>query len=217
MDVIVVGSGRVGSRLAVLLSRNGHNVSIIDKNQAAFRSLGKDFNGRTIKGLGFDESILQQAGVDNCDVVAAVTNNDNTNIMTVEVARRLFNVQHVITRLTNTDRASAYSHLGIDYVSGTDLVAEEIFSKIESGHGNHLETFGDYEVMQFVMKTPDGRPMATSLIEEDQIFHVALIEHEGANIIPVPHTLLHEGDIILAIIRQDKLDHYTRYMKERSL
>ena len=72
-NVIVVGCGRVGSQLANMLSDNGSNVCVIDRNVDAFANLGRNFNGSTIQGVGFDEETLEKAGIDECDVVAAVT------------------------------------------------------------------------------------------------------------------------------------------------
>ena len=82
--------------------------------------------------------------MDDCDVVAAVTQLDNTNLMVAEVASRLFGVPHVIARLYNPDHERAYMQLGIDYVCGTSLVAEDVFSKVVSGHGAHIDTFGEF-------------------------------------------------------------------------
>ena len=80
-NVIVVGCGRVGSQLANMLSDNGSNVCVIDRNADAFANLGRNFNGSTIQGVGFDEDVLIKAGVEECDVLAAVTQSDNANLM----------------------------------------------------------------------------------------------------------------------------------------
>lgn len=147
----MVGCGRVGSQLANMLSDNGNNVCCIDKNADAFANLGRNFNGSTVQGVGFDEDVLIRAGVEECDVLAAVTQLDNTNLMCAEVANHLFGVPHVISRLYNPDHERAYMQLGIDYVCGTSLVAEDVFSKIVSGHGSHIDTFGEFEVLRFTL------------------------------------------------------------------
>jgi len=104
MNIIVVGCGRVGSQLATMLSVEGHNVIVIDRDENAFRRLGTTFNGVTIKGLGFDEDVLEGAGIREADVFAAVTDLDNTNLMAAEVARKLFGVKHAVARLYNPVR-----------------------------------------------------------------------------------------------------------------
>lgn len=154
-NVIVIGCGRVGSQLANMLSDNGDNVCCIDKSPDSFANLGRNFNGMTIQGVGFDEEVLEKAGIEDCDVVAAVTQHDNANLMCAEVASRIFGVEHVIARLYNSSRKNAYNQIGIDYVCGTSLVADGIFSKIVSGHGSHVTTFGDCEVIEFSLALPD--------------------------------------------------------------
>ena len=109
-NVIVVGCGRVGSRLATMLSDNGHNVCVIDKSVDAFANLGRNFNGATIQGVGFDEDTLIKAGIDECDVLAAVTQFDNANLMMAEVANRIFDVPHVIARLYNPDHERTHQY-----------------------------------------------------------------------------------------------------------
>ena len=72
---------RVGSQLANMLSKSDNNVTVIDRTASAFANLGSDFNGATIQGVGFDEDVLARAGIEDCDVVASVTQLDNTNLM----------------------------------------------------------------------------------------------------------------------------------------
>ena len=78
--------------------------------------------------VSYTHLTLVKAGVEDCDVMAAVTQFDNTNLMCAEVGSRLFGVPHVIARLYNPDHERAYMQLGIDYVCGTSLVAEDVFS-----------------------------------------------------------------------------------------
>jgi len=215
MNIIIVGCGRVGSQLAMLLSNNGHNVCVIDRDQASFAALGRDFNGRTLRGLGFDEDVLMAAGIDTCDVVAAVTNMDNSNLMTAEVARKIFDVPHVITRLYNPERESAYLQLGLDYVCGTTLVAEDMFSMIQSGHGYHLDTFGDFEILRFALFL-DANEYSTIKVSELNRPHevcIAAFEHNGVSSIPTGDSVLHDGDIVIAAVSHERLDEFSKYIK----
>ena len=75
-NVIVVGCGRVGSSLAGMLTDAGANVCVIDMKAEAFNNLGRNFNGSTVQGIGYDEDTLVKAGVEDCDIVAAVTQSD---------------------------------------------------------------------------------------------------------------------------------------------
>jgi len=99
MYVIIVGCGRVGSELAKLLSAEGHNVVVIDKNRESFDRLGKSFNGITLLGNGFNLELLREVGIKGADAFCAVTNGDNTNLIAAQVAKKIFGVPKVIARV----------------------------------------------------------------------------------------------------------------------
>lgn len=123
MHIIIVGCGRVGAQLAQILSSDGHNVVIVDKNQESFKRLGPDFNGITITGVGFDPDILKRAGIERADALAAVTNGDNSNIMVSQIAKRIYNVPRVLTRIYDPLRADIYKKFGLNTIGTTTLVA----------------------------------------------------------------------------------------------
>lgn len=126
MRVVILGCGRVGARLASSLDREGHTVSIIDRNSDAFRRLAPDFHGDAILGIGIDEDVLRRAGIDGADVFAAVTDTDNTNIMASQIAREIFHVPKVITRTYDPTRSETYRTLGLETVCPTTLAAARI-------------------------------------------------------------------------------------------
>ncbi|MDR2587153.1 MAG: TrkA family potassium uptake protein [Coriobacteriales bacterium] len=216
MNIIIVGCGRVGSKLAMLFSGRGDDVAVIDMDPDSFSSLGRNFEGRTIVGVGFDEDVLRGAGVEECDVLVAVTDFDNTNLMISEVGRRLFEVPHVLARLYNPDRENAYLQLGLDYVCGTTLAAEEMYSKIVAGHGNHVDTFGDFEVLRFSLNlSSEGlESIRVSELERDHEVRIIVFERKstGQSSIPSEDSVLYAGDIILACVRVDRIDRFKHYM-----
>lgn len=212
MNAIVVGCGRVGSQLATMLSVEGHNVTVIDRDEAAFRRLGSTFNGVTVKGLGFDEEVLIEGGIREADVFAAVTDLDNTNLMAAEVARKLFGVPHVLARLYNPQRERTYQQLDLDYVCGTTLVAESLLEKIEAGHGHHVQTLGDVEVIEFRA----GAGVANKRVRDVEIehqFRVAVLSRGNVTFIPQPDTMLQPGDIIVGAVKEEGFARVERYME----
>ena len=216
-NVIVVGCGRVGSRLADMLSDAGANVSVVDLKAEAFDNLGRNFNGSTIQGIGYDEDTLVKAGVEDCDIVAAVTQSDNANLMVTEVASRLYGVPHVIARLYNHDHERAYMQLGIDYVCGTTLVAEEVFSKAISGHSSHVETFGDYEVLRFSLDLSwrDRKAIKVHEIERDHDIRIVAFERRdgSASSIPTSESTLYHGDTVLACVQHNLVDSFAKFIQ----
>ena len=216
MNTIVVGCGRVGSRLALLFSQAGHEVAIVDSRATSFRNLDRAFEGRTVVGVGYDEDVLLDAGVEECDVLAAVTNIDSSNLMIAEVGRRLFNVPHILTRLFNPARENAYMQLGFDYVCGTNLVAEEIYAKVIAGHGNHIDSIGDYEVLRFSLKlAPHGlNSLRAADLERRHEVRIAVFQRKDGSdsSIPTSESLLYDGDIILAAVHKDALNALQDYI-----
>ena len=216
-NIIVVGCGRVGSRLALMLSNYENNVCVIDRDPRAFASLGRDFNGATFAGVGYDEDVLMKAGIDECDFLAAVTQSDNVNLMVVEIARRLYDVPHAVARLYNTGHERAYLQLCIDYVCGTALVAEEIFSKISSGLGDHITTLGDCEVVQFALDLSQTRSdyIKVSDLESRHKIRVCAFERADGEIssIPTPSSVLYHGDTVLVALRHGMIPEIAKYMQ----
>ena len=216
MNIIIVGCGRVGSQLAKLFSERNDDVVIIDINTEAFNSLGRDFEGRTITGVGFDEDVLTEAGIEECDVLIAATDIDNTNLMISEVGRRLYDVPHVVARLYNPGRARAYVQLGLDYACGTTLVAEEIYSKIVVGHSSLVESFGDYEVLRFSLDLSDEDVESVKVGELERDHEIRIIAFErtetGQSSIPTEDSVLFEGDIVLACVHTDLLEGFKHFI-----
>jgi len=202
--------------LAMLFSERKDDVVVIDFSAESFGSLSRNFEGRTIVGIGFDEDVLTEAGIQECDVLIAATNVDNTNLMISEVGRRLYEVPHVLARLYDPDRESAYIQLGLDYVCGTKLVAEEFFSKIIAGNSSHVDSFGDYEVLQFSLDLSREALdyIKVSQLERDHEVRVIVFERADTEQSSIPNedSVLHEGDIVLVCVRTDRIEGFKHFM-----
>lgn len=113
MRIVLMGCGRVGSRLASMLDSEGHEVTVIDTNSRAFRRLPQSFKGTTVLGTGIDEDVLIRGGIENADVFVATTEGDNRNIMAAQVAQKVFNVPTVIARMYDVGRSEVFEKLGV--------------------------------------------------------------------------------------------------------
>jgi len=127
VKIVILGCGRVGAKLATMMDREGHTVSVIDYSSEAFRRLEPDFRGTTILGNGVDEEILIRAGIKEADAFAAVTNGDNRNIMSSQIAREIFNVKKVVCRIYDPMRQSTYNELGLETICPTTIGAQMLF------------------------------------------------------------------------------------------
>lgn len=130
MYVIIMGCGRVGARLAQLLVNAGHEVQILDLNPTAFDRLGREFKGSTMVGNGTDHDILVKAGIERADAFAAVTQGDNRNVMASQIAKHIFKVPRVVTRIYDPIRQDTFQALGLDAVSPTVIGARVLYGML---------------------------------------------------------------------------------------
>ena len=130
MYVIIMGCGRVGARLANLLVSAGHEVLVMDTSPGAFERLGRDFPGSTMVGNGIDSDDLIKAGIARADALAAAPQGDNRNIMAAQLAKHVFKVTRVVTRIYDPIRQDTFKALGLDAVSPTVIGAEVFFGML---------------------------------------------------------------------------------------
>jgi trk system potassium uptake protein len=205
MYVIIIGCGRVGSELAKLLAGEGHNVVIVDKNQASFERLGGTFNGLTIVGNGYDPNLMKNIGIEKTDAFCAVTNGDNTNLVSAQVAKKIFKVPKVIARVYDPQRANIYSALGLDIISGTILFAAMIRDKIiESRFSSYLIETKELGVIEIEVK----KGLAGKTVQQINIpdeFLVTAVRSLNGVLIPGPETVLQEKEILMAVVKVTSL------------
>ena len=126
MKVVIVGCGRVGALLAATLDAAGHDVSIIDESTLAFDRLPSTFKGNAIRGNGTDEAVLRRVGTGHADLFLAMTEGDNRNVMSAQLATEIFEVGRVVAKINDPVRAEAYADLGIATVCRTNLMTDAI-------------------------------------------------------------------------------------------
>lgn len=130
MNVVIMGCGRVGARVATLLENAGNTVTVIDVDSRAFRRLPATFAGETVIGTGIDEDVLRKAGIEEADAFIAVTNGDNRNIMAAQVARLIFQVPEVVCRIYDPVREDTYRRLGLTTVCPTTTMSAIILDNV---------------------------------------------------------------------------------------
>lgn len=108
-----MGCGRTGSRLAIMLSAAGHEVTIVDWQESAFARLPEDFDGTTFVGNAVDADVLREAGIESVDAFVAATSGDNRNIVASQIAQQIFRVPRVVSRIKDPNRAEIFGRLGI--------------------------------------------------------------------------------------------------------
>ncbi len=196
MKIIVVGCGRVGVELALALQAD-HQVTVIDPDQRAFDRLGLHFTGRTVQGEALDRNVLLRAGIETADALAAVTASDNVNVIIASVARKVYHVQRVVTRLYNPRRRSIYEKLNVETVASSSWGAHRIEQLLVHPGLQSLFTAGNGEVQVYEMPVPSewaGHRVA-ELVPAGSALPVALAR-AGRSLLPASDTLLEAEDIL---------------------
>jgi trk system potassium uptake protein TrkA len=216
MRVIVLGCGRLGSRVANMLDGEGHDVAVIDLNPTAFELLRPTFSGERLVGFGFDRDVLEQARIDRADAFVAATTGDNRNVVAALAAKRRYRVPTVVARIYDPDRARIYLSQGIRTVSPVQWSAGRIrdillHPAIEAEH-----EFGDGEVAQVRVKLPphlDGHSVQEVTIPGDVA--VAVIVRNGRAVLPTLGTRLQTGDIARFIVAREAYGRFESFLGMR--
>ena len=201
-----MGCGRVGILLTQELSKQGHELTVIDKNPAAFSRLPPGFEARTIVGLGFDREVLEDAGIKEADAFLAVSSGDNSNIVSARVARETYHVPKVIARIYDPMRADIYERLNIPTVSTTRWGVKQMILMLKHPGEEIKESFaGDLFRMRIEIPPHLVGKGVSSLNVEGKIL-VAGIDRGGKGFIPVISSTFQEGDYAAVIVQRDALD-----------
>ena len=203
-----MGCGRVGSTLANSLEDRNHTVSIIDSEPDAFRRLGPAFNGDKVAGIGFDQEVLEKAGIRRADAFAAVSSGDNSNIIAARVVRETFGIQQVVARIYDPGRAEVYQRLGITTVATVKWTADQVLRRIlpAGAEPDFRDPSGTIRVDHITVpeiwigsRTIDLQVQTRS--------RIAWIDRLGEGMLPVRETVLQEGDMLHLVIREENAAH----------
>ena len=202
-----MGCGRVGSALARSLEDRNHTVSVIDSNPDAFRRLGPSFNGTKVTGIGFDQDVLEQAGVEKADAFAAVSSGDNSNIIAARVARETFGIQQVVARIYDPGRAEVYQRLGITTVATVKWTADQVLRRLLPAGAE--PDFRDPSGTIRVDHVPVNEVWVghrTVQFQSQSGSRIAWIDRLGEGMIPDRETVIQEGDLLHLVMREENAD-----------
>ncbi len=206
MHVVIMGCGRVGSTLARSLEERGHTVAVIDSSPDAFRRLGPGFSGDKVTGYGFDQTVLEAAGISTAGAFAAVSSGDNSNIISARVARETFGIDNVVARIYDPGRAEVYERLGIPTVATVRWTADQVLRRLlpAGSEPQWRDPSGSVRLMEVhVSRSWVGRTIAQ--IEDATGARIAFVFRLGAGIVPKNNTVFQDGDLIYAAVADARL------------
>jgi len=207
VHVVIMGCGRVGSTLARSLEDRGHTVAVIDSNPDAFRRLGPSFNGTKVTGIGFDQDVLDRAGIEKADAFAAVSSGDNSNIIAARVARETFGIQQVVARIYDPGRAEVYQRLGITTVATVKWTADQVLRRIlpAGAEPDFRDPSGTIRLDQLrASEAWVGRRTVDFQLQSGS--RIAWIDRLGEGMLPTRESVIQEGDVLHLVMREENAD-----------
>lgn len=204
MHVVIMGCGRVGSTLARSLTERGHSVAVIDQNPEAFRRLDRDFEGQMITGVGFDRTVLTEAGITRADAFAAVSSGDNSNIIAARVARETFGVTNVVARIYDSGRAAVYERLGIPTVATVRWAAGRLMRLLDPGPDIEVWRDATSAVSMIELGLHEdwtGQPLER--LETATGVRASYVIRFGLGVLPTPSMVVQDGDQVFALVTDD--------------
>jgi trk system potassium uptake protein TrkA len=207
MNIIIMGCGRMGEKLAWMLSERGHAVVVIDPDPKLLDHLGREFPGQKVQGIGFDREVLIHAGIETADAFAATSPSDNMNIVASRIAREIFHVPRVVARLYDPRRAEIYRRLGLVTLSMIDWGAERLVELLTHANLDPILSFGKGEVILTSIEISQnlaGR-MVRDLVVPGEI-EVITIVREGQALMPGLGTELYSGDAVYLCAHMEAMD-----------
>ncbi len=130
MKIVIVGCGRVGAASAEHWDAAGHEVIVLDIVTRAFERLPSTFGGTAVRGDGTDEDVLRRAGAEGADLLVALTEGDNRNVMSAQLAIEALAIPRVIAKINDPLRAAAYAELGIATLCRTGLMVDAMHAHL---------------------------------------------------------------------------------------
>ena len=213
MHVIIGGCGRVGALAATELDRQGHSVAVIDRESRAFRRLPKSYNGHTVVGLIFDRQVLEHAGIEQADAFVAVTSGDNSNIVAARVAKEVFRVPIVLSRIYDPRRAEIYRRFGITTFTSTVWGANKVVELVTRPRLASESSFGNGEVQMLVVTAADHlMGKAVTMLNVPGEIMLAVVVRAGQPLIPVSGTRFEAGDQLHVVVHRSAIEKFQKMM-----
>lgn len=190
--------------LARSLEDRNHTVSVIDTDPEAFRRLGAEFNGEKVTGVGFDQGVLEKAGIRRADAFAAVSSGDNSNIIAARVARETFGIDQVVARIYDPGRAEVYQRLGITTVATVRWTSDQILRRIlpAGAEPDFRDPAGTIRLDQ-VPVPEQWIGQRTVLFQMRTRSRIAWIDRLGEGMLPHRDSVIQEGDILHLVMREE--------------
>jgi trk system potassium uptake protein TrkA len=215
MYVIIVGASKIGIALANLLSKEKHNVVIVEKDEDKARKLAEGIDALIVAGSGTEFETLKEAGAEKADVIVAATSHDEVNLMVCELARML-GIERMFTLSVNPKHENIFREIGVEnIIYPSDTIASYLRNLIlRPGISSVLTTLRDVDIIE--MEIPENSSISGKTLKEVSIPEgstIAAIYRDGQLIIPRGDSKIKGGDKVTALARVEVTEELTKILK----
>ncbi len=203
MHITIAGGGNVGYYLARRLFTNKHTVALIEKDKERCEAIVKDLNILVINGDACDPHFLEEAGIGRAEVIAAVTGDDEDNLVICQLAKEVFNVSRTVARINDSRNEHTFSQLGIDVpVDSTAIIAKIIEEETSMEDVVTLMTFKKGKLAIVRVDIPETSPVVNRAVRDvklppDSVL-MSIIRGDEV-IVPKGDTILKASDDVVAL------------------
>ena len=203
MYIVIIGAGRVGFNLAQKLIQDKHTVCIIEKDKERCEGMSQYLDAMVINGDGCEPRFLEDAQVRRADVVAAVTADDEDNLVICQLAKEVFGVRRTVARVNNPKNEHIFSELGVDVpVNATTIIAKIIEEEASFEDFINLMTFKRGKLALVRVDLTEDSPVINKTVRDLPLpknsVLVSIVRGEDL-IIPKGDTVLKKGDDLIAL------------------
>ncbi|MEO8461586.1 MAG: TrkA family potassium uptake protein [Chloroflexota bacterium] len=203
MFVLVVGGGKVGYYLAKELIESSHEVVVMEKDRARAEQIADEIGSVVVAHDGCEGKYLGDAGCARADIVAAVTGDDEDNLVICQMAKHHFDVPRTIARVNNPKNEALFRHLGVDeIISPTRMILGSIEQDIPVHELLHLAALGESELEIIEAHLQEGSPAigrAVADVTMPEGCSLFAVIRNGVATPLTPETVLQVGDKVIAI------------------
>lgn len=228
MNIIIAGDGEVGVHLAKSLTELDHNITVVDPHSELLKRLESETDLLTIAGDSTSPQVLEDAGVDNCDLFLSVLHDESINLVTCILAKKL-RAKRTVARITNAEllapkHREMFRDLGVDeMVCPERIAAKEITNLLNNSAATEFFDFSGGLLTMYVVRLEEGSPVvgrevreATTIYPDLQARVVALLRG-GETIIPHGDTVFLAGDLAYIIGRANQLENINRVVGKQAV
>ena len=207
MFIIIVGGGKVGLYLVKHFTEKGHRVLLIEEDWEKVKEVRKKYGIEVVWGNGTEETVLEEAGIEDCDALVAVTEDDQDNLVICQLAERKYNIAKTYTRVNTPGNEKLFSWLGVNVaVSSASILAAMVEDDLSFNDFRNL-LIKDQDNLKLIRMTVKGNsPSINKKIKDIKLpteaVLVAILRGDNS-LVPRGNTRLAENDVILALTRPE--------------